>query len=343
MVFGFIAYLISFLIFYISVNYTFFIFAIIAFGVGEAFRSGTHKAMILDYLKTKNLQNIKTRYYGGTRSWSQFGSAVSSLIAMTIVIISKDYKNLFLITMVPYLIDLINLMTYPAFLNGKKQFKKSSDWKSELWKEVLQTWHEFIDLFKSKVTLKAMFSASSYIAIFKFAKDYLQPILEITVTSIPVLLAYQQNQRTAVIIGVTYFIIYLLTSTASKNAWRIEQMLKNLTPAINYTYLAGIGMLGFSGLFLYFDKPVVAVLFFTGIYIFQNIRRTLIISYLSDLIGPRVMASGLSAESQLQTILIVIFAPVLGWIADSAGIAYGLMITSLIFVLIFPLLKLSKT
>ena len=82
---SFLAYIISFGTFYFSSDFGLFLIAFVLYGVGDAFRSGTHKAMIMDYLNLNQWANHKIDYYGHTRSWSQLGSALSSLAAGVIV------------------------------------------------------------------------------------------------------------------------------------------------------------------------------------------------------------------------------------------------------------------
>ena len=48
---SFILYISSFTLFYLFQNFWFFLIAFMLFGLAEAFRSGTHKGMIMDYLK----------------------------------------------------------------------------------------------------------------------------------------------------------------------------------------------------------------------------------------------------------------------------------------------------
>ena len=48
---SFFVYIISFSVFYLSNDFWLLLIAFIIFGIGEAFRSGTHKGMIMDYLK----------------------------------------------------------------------------------------------------------------------------------------------------------------------------------------------------------------------------------------------------------------------------------------------------
>jgi len=80
MLFSFSAYIVSFIVFYLFSGFYPFAVAMVLFAVGEAFRTGTHKALILEYLNIKGMKNQKVSYYGRTRSASQSGSAVNSLI-----------------------------------------------------------------------------------------------------------------------------------------------------------------------------------------------------------------------------------------------------------------------
>ncbi len=116
---SFFAYIISFLVFYFSDGFWLFFMAFVLYGIGDAFRTGTHKGIIIDYLKMHNWQSQKISYYGHTRSWSQLGSAISSLIAGMIVFFSGSYNKVFLYSIIPYVLNLILLFSYPAVLNRK--------------------------------------------------------------------------------------------------------------------------------------------------------------------------------------------------------------------------------
>ena len=91
--------------------------AFILFGTDDAFRSGTHKGMIMDYLKLNHWEKQKINYYGHTRSWSQKGSAISALVAGLIVFYSGSYQNVFLCSIIPYLFNLLLILSYPKELN----------------------------------------------------------------------------------------------------------------------------------------------------------------------------------------------------------------------------------
>ena len=336
------SYLLSFLLFFISDIFILFALAMIAYGIGEAFRSGTHKAMILEYLKLNGLTELKTRYYGATRSWSQLGSAVSSLLAMGVVLLGKNYQQLFLFTAIPYLLDFINIATYPQELDRSDSASDNPFFLKSIGERFRQTWQDFKNIFRHKKAVRAIFSAATYIAVYKGAKDYLQPMIQTAAISMPLFIEADDTKRTAVLVGIIYFGLYLLTSFASRNSWRFENSFKPLSRSINIAYLAGVISIAVSGLFLSFEVSIAAIIFFILIYILQNIRRPLVVSYLSEVIPSRVMASGLSAESQLETIVLALFAPLLGFMADQWGLAVALMISGLLFLILFPLVRLKE-
>ncbi|MBN2426083.1 MAG: MFS transporter [Calditrichaceae bacterium] len=336
---GMFFYLVSFISFYFSNDFLFLGIAMLFFGAGEACRSGTHKAMILIYLEKNNYLQYKTHYYGATRSWSQIGSALSSLLAITVLLIDHNYRLLFLVSSIPYAIDTIIIWTYPDYLNGEKKLEGR---KKHLFLEFKETTINFFQLFKNAAILRTLFSASSYIALYKSMKDYLQPMLKSFALGVPVLTAVNKDQRSAIIIGIIYFFIYLMTSYTSKNAWKVEQKFRHLTSAINITYLAGIGSVFFAGIFMKFDLILISVIIFIGLYLVQNIRRPLTVSYLGERINSKVMASGLSAESQLETIIVAIIAPVFGFFVDVWDLSTALIIIAGIYLAIFPLIKLKK-
>ena len=93
LILGLVAYMISFVIFSYAKSIVGLYVAMFLFGIGESFRSGTHKAMIFDYLRMNNMTSEKTRIYGITRSWSQRGSASSVLIGALIVYLGSGYQT----------------------------------------------------------------------------------------------------------------------------------------------------------------------------------------------------------------------------------------------------------
>ena len=330
MVFSMISYLSSFLVFYFFPNFYVYMVAMIAFAFGEAFRTGTHKAMILEYLRINDMTDIKVHYYGATRAASQLGSAINALIAAFLVFYTGSYKIVFLASVLPYAVNLVNLMMYPKELDGEL---KSG--------EKRETLKAFLGIFRSASALKGVLNSSLYDAFFKVIKEYLQPILKALALGLPIMLAFSPEQRTSVIVGVVYFVIFIATSYASKNAGTLSKKLGNEAKSLNYSYIFGAILVILSGLFQIVSLQVIAVIVFFLLYILENFRRPINISYISDNIDHKTMASGLSVESQLKTLLVAIIAPIVGFLADRLGVGMALAVAGMMMLVLFFIVKLN--
>ena len=149
--------------------------------LGKHFRSGTHKALILEYLQLNDMLDLKVAYYGRTRGASQLGSAFNSLIAAGLLFYTGDYRTMFLAATIPYLIDLVNLATYPKELDGELvQVKRGT-----IWGQTKATIKDFVGIFKDPKAMRGILNSASFSALFKATKDYLQPILETFALALP--------------------------------------------------------------------------------------------------------------------------------------------------------------
>lgn len=115
-----------------------------------------------------------------------------------------------------------------------------------------------------------------------------------------------------------------MTSYASHSAERFSQRFPGLCRAINATFIAGGAALLVTGLAAWQNLAPLAILVFLALYLLQNVRRPMGVALISDQIDHRVMASGLSVESQFVTLLMVVLAPILGAITDGLGVGAAL-------------------
>ncbi len=215
MIFSHVAYIVSFLIFGFAIQPVLFFAGMLFFSLGEAFRTGTHKAMIFAWLESTGKQHEKTRVYGLTRSWSKMGSAVNVLLATLLVFLFQDYTIIFFFSIPPYLINIINFAGYPHVVDGyRSAFHIPSIFRSLA--------HTFRVSFKSRSLRRLFLESMGFEGYFKIAKDYLQPVTRSLVVSVPVLMVLQTQQRVTLLVGGFYFIMYLFSSYASRNACRFE-------------------------------------------------------------------------------------------------------------------------
>ncbi|MFW5820227.1 MAG: MFS transporter [Bacteroidota bacterium] len=337
--FGF--YIVSFALFYTGSNYILMIVAMFCFAIGDAFRSGTHKSMIFEYLRIKGWEGQKVNYYGHTRAASQAGSAISSVLGAVIVFVTKEYQLIFLFAIIPYLLDFLNIISYPAELEGKGRNIR----KSEIITSVKSTFKDFIISFKDPKMLRRIFILSSFSGYYRSVRDYLQALIKSGVLLIPFLDQLEKEQKTAILTGLVYFFIYLMNSIASGSSANFLKRMKNSKRALYLTLLFGFIAGLVSGVLYLTSYKLLAILPFLLIFIIENLRKPIGIGYISEGMDKNILASSLSAESQLSSIMGGIYAFVLGWVADiysvgtSLSMVSGFLILSMLIVVLTPQIK----
>lgn len=321
----FVFYILSFVTFYFSTDFIHFIFAFSLYGLGEAFRSGTHKAMIMEFIEVHNLTESKSELYGSTRSFSMLGSMLSSILVILIVLIIQDLRILFLIAVVPYIIDLLLVFSYPDYLNVKAKDHISM---KELYFKIINMIQK---VFKDPSIRTLVIDSSSYGAIFKILKDYIQIIVFVLLAkySLSGLLG-----DTEFILAVMYSVLFFFSAIASKYAYKILSILsKKQVLLVSWIILGSISVL-----FIFVSHIILMVgLIFTILYVIFNIRKPIMVDMFSEVADKDERASVLSVDSQVTSIFMIILAPVFGYVYDTYGIKaifYVLTGISLIFVII---------
>ena len=324
MIFSFIFYIFSFLVFSLFSSYAIFFLAFAFFSIGEAFRTGTHKAIIFDYLKQNNMEDQKTRIYGFTRSWSKIGSAVSAVIATGIMFFVKDYHVIFFASILPYALNIVNFLGYPAEPKRKRKEKKGRLFFTELW-------GAFRQCFKFKPLRHLLITSMSYEGIFTIAKEYLQPVIKAFALSLPVFLYLDNHKRTTLLIGIIYVCVFILSSISSRNAYKFVK--KNNKSTLQTLLILTIVSYILIASFLKIDFVIIPILLFLGLYAFQNTWRPIVISQVNEYSPQDKTTTILSIESQSKSFFVFLFAPVFGYLIDHSGI-YLLGILSAFFLAI---------
>lgn len=311
MLVSYLAYMAAFLVFAFSANRLATLFlAVFLFGIGEAFREGTHKSMIFTWLRLNGRLAEKTRVYGYTRSWSKIGSAVSIPIATAIAFHTSDLNKLFLAALVPYAIGFAALCTYPRELNGEPQGEV------RLGRVFSHMWHTLRDSVKVRGLRRLMLESMGFEGFFDVLKDYLQPIIKGMVLGIPLLLALGDDRRGVLLIGAVYFCFHLGSAWSSRQAHRLSDRFggddgasRAMWWSLAAVYLAMLPCLLFEAYY-----PVIAL--FGLLFLLQSAWRPLIISRFDACSPESHGTSILSVESQSQTFAKMILAPLLGMVVD---------------------------
>ena len=313
MIFSFVAYIASFATFAMSESLFLLFGGMFFFGLGDAFRSGTHKAMIFDWLRLQGRSDEKTKIYGYTRSWSQMGSAVSVLIAGALVFYRGNFTDIFWFSIVPYAFNIVNFFGYPAALDGDRKSEFSLKAVVALLGKALKLSVQFPPL------RRLVFEGMGFEGMFKASKDYLQPILKQTAIALPLLLMLDESKRAALLVAGVYFVLYFLSSFASRNSHKVTDWQGSDEGAARVMWWVNLGLYALLIPVLWFNTYPAIIVLFIGLAILQNFWRPGLISRFNAQSTPEMSATVLSIEAQSKSLATIVLAPSLGWLVDRVG------------------------
>ena len=315
MILSFASYIVSFVIFATSRVPGHLFAAMFFYAVGEAFRTGTHKAMILDWLRLVGRENEKTKTYGYTRSWSKMGSALCVVIAMGLVFHARTYSIVFWCSTIPYVLGIINFLGYPAELDGRH---KTGATLGAVVRSLVQA---FGKVFRESRLRRVIIEAMGFEGLCKVAKDYLQPVLQNVASgamllALPVLAALQGIQRTAIIVGCVLFVQHLASSVASRKAHVFADHFGGEDRASRRLLVIVLGLLIPLTACLYYGVMWPAVICFVVLELVRNFWRPMTITRVDNETEAKMGATMLSIESQAKATGAMILAPLIGYAVD---------------------------
>lgn len=324
----FLLYIISFILFFISFDFVTIALAMVFFGFGEALRSGTHKAMIMEYLDINQIKERKSKIYGFTRSYSNIGSTISSLLGIVFILITPNIRYLFLIAIIPYLIDTLLILSYPSYLNNKQEV--TFQFKGFIKENI----NSIKYVFSNKQLINNVIESSGFTAIYKTVKDYIQPLL-ITIGVFVLFSNLSMGDNEKIYLGIIYAIAEFISVFVSLNAYKLENKL-TAKEVLRFTWYLASFTLIIMGILS--SNLIIIIFSFILFYVYQNIRKPFMVEKIGDASVNNKRASVLSIESQLTSLFVIIFAPLLGFIADKFGI--GIMLSLLgVFMVVIGILK----
>ena len=160
-------------------------------------------------------------------------------------------------------------------------------------------------------------------AFLKAVKDYIQPLMVHVAVIIPLMTNMEVNRKNGIIIGIFYFFIYIMNSYASQFASHAASGKRR--KSVSYiTLLCGFACGISCGLFYIYELWIVALIAFVGIFVIENLRKPIMTGFIADNVPNEVLASVISLESLLKTIITAILALAFGIIADKFGIGAAL-------------------
>ena len=284
------------------------------YAVGDAFRTGTHKAIIFTWLRIQGRTNEKTAIYGYTRSWSKIGSAVSVVLACFFVYYTRTYVYIFFFSIIPYILNIINFIGYPKELDGESTRNLSVG-------QVFAHIRESLIVVMRKASLRRLILESmGFEGFFKSIKDYLQPILKQAALPTVALffsgVAITQEQQSVILIGPVYFFLFILSAVASRKSHKLVKKTgcEDSTARLIWLYMLFMMLLLIPA--MYFGIYWIMIAGFIALYILQNLWRPVLISRFDAHSSETQGATLLSIESQSKSMATMLIAPVMGVAVD---------------------------
>jgi MFS family permease len=333
MIASFLAYVLSFLIFGLAPHWSWFFPAMILFGIGDSFRTGTHKAMIFEWLRLQGRESERTRIYGMTRSWSKFGSALSAILAAIFVLITGNYTTIFLVATIPYLLNIVNFLGYPRELDGETEARPGKGLPAA--RTVLaRTISTLKMVWGSRPLLRLTGESMAWEGVLEAVKDYLQPALVVLVTAATLRTADPtldpsavaetgRNPWNVITIGATYSILFLLGGWGSRYAHHFVARCGGEASASLRLWWINVSVYSCLFLFDLVNVQSVVVLSFVALTVLQNVWRPILVSRYDEHADPGRGATVLSIESQAQRLATFVVAPLAGLAIDAASRGSG--------------------
>ena len=286
------------------------------FGIGEAFRTGTHKAIMLDWADAAHPPGGATRVVAVTRFWSKLTSGVSAVAGGILLWQAGSFTPLFWCATVPAALGMFLIASYPAALDGEYRREQEQHarpgWKSRLFR--LRGRPGMLFLFVQSVLFESQI---------KLGQIYLQPFLERGLAAREIVVV---GGLGAVAIGLYYLVQDGLGGVASWLSPRFEAHAGGADRAVARVHWLAALAAGLVALSLGGSWPLVGAAGFLALAVLQNVRRPMFVSLFARVMDKPQRAATLSLESQGRSFAVAILAPLTGWIADLAGLGAALAV-----------------
>lgn len=303
---SFLIYIVSFVMFFLTTNFIISIIAMVLLGGADAIRSGTNKSMIYTYLEEKNWSKYKTYVYGKTRSYSNFGLAISSILSIFIILNVPADSYIFLISIIPYAIDFFLVLSYKNSLNFSSEINTDKFNFKKFLKEFIGMKHA-----RYMMAFNALFDGSV-----DLIKTLIQPIISasIMIYSIKIISNYSLEENVKIYLAIIYFVIYITSAVFSRSSYYFASKNKSFYVLKVYDIILFVIVLLLA---LSLKNVIFVCLVLTALFVFKNLRKPLYNASLDDYIDKSKRATYLSVSSQITSLFVIVLSPILGYVADN--------------------------
>jgi MFS family permease len=294
------------------------------FGIGEALRTGSHKAIMLDWASREGEPMEVTRLIARTRFFSKLSAGLAALAGGFVVWRMASFTPLFLAATVPAFLGVVLMLSYPSWLEGEQRRDGATrlPLRKGLHRMLSQQglWPVFVTslLFESQV---------------KLAQHYLQPFLAADLKARDLALV---GGIGALVVGAFYLLQGVVGAVAARLSSNAEEGLGGVSKGLSWVYFMLLAASGLMALAFSLGWLSLGLLGFFVVAALQNLRRPIFVSGLDRVMDPAQRATTLSLESQARSWSLALLSPPVGYLADRLGIAAAFVAITLLLAVGLP-------
>lgn len=294
------------------------------YAVAEALRTGTHKAMILDWLTRQGERHRKVEVLGVTRAWSKSSEGASALLGGMLVWQSGAYSPLFFAATVPTVLGAMLIMSYPRWLDESESgptdaTRAASAAVSEPKKR--SSIRAYLVRFSAAMTRPGLMALIIPSVLFesqiKLAASWVQPALAQGMDDLNLAVL---GGIGAVVYGAWHLTAGLLAGGASLLSTRLVRLTGGAHAALFAAHVAAAVVLGLTAAGFVGGLLAPGLVLMLGLGAVQNARRPIFVATVDDVMDPRWRTTTLSAENVAREVTHALSAVALGVIADHVGL-----------------------
>lgn len=285
--------------------------ALALYAVGEALRTGTHKAIILDWLTRRGERGRKVQVIGTARFYSKASAGAAAMLGGALVWLTGGYGALFAASAVPTALGAVLVARYPKALDAVE---------APSTRGARPGLRARLKAMARPGLLAVVLPSVLFESQLKLAGSWLQPALARGVADLDLTVAGGVG---AMIYGAWHLASGLLAGGAALGSSRLVQLAGSPRRALLLAHGAAAVVLGLTAGGLSGGWLGPGLVLMLGLAALQNARRPIFIAAVDDVMDPRWRATTLSVESQARALVHALTAAGVGLVADRAGLGAG--------------------
>lgn len=296
-------------LFAVADNFWVFLLAMTFIALNKAFKSGTHKAYIFDYMEQNPSGITPSEVFGKNKFWARMGEALAAA-AGGFIAAGLGFSVVFVFALFPAFVNLINALTYEKIQEEHrvKTFSLSMHFR--------HIGESLVDIKSKKIVHRLIINSAIFVSCMEASEKFFQPYMV-------------EAQIPIAWFGIVYMVILVITAFGSRYAYLFETKFRR-TDIANFS--GWIGVVPFVILGLKFISIAGIFLFFLILFL-KSARRPAMITELNTHISSAKRATILSTDSLFRALFLLAFLPIIGSLSDSFSIYTAMLIIGILLFL----------